>query len=152
VSDQIRLPIRYRPLGARMASGTAAVVLVILVAFLWLSLPDEVQHDFTLTERITLIVFFVAVLAVLNGVFRTNALAEETGLTIVNGYHAHRFTWPELVRISLTRNRPWALIDLADGETVAVMAIASSDGDRAKAAARQLAQVMAQQSQTDRND
>jgi hypothetical protein len=150
--EPIRLPIRFRPLGARMASGTAAAVLSFMLVFLWAMLPAPVKADFSWAERITVLIFFAGVMVVLNGVFRTKALADETGLTVVNGYHAQHFDWAELVRVSLTRNRPWALIDLADGETVAVMAIATSDGDRATAAARRLSIVLAQQSKTDRND
>jgi PH (Pleckstrin Homology) domain-containing protein len=151
-AEPIGLPIRFRPLGARMASGTAGAVLSFMLVFLWAMLPPAVKADFSWAERITVLFFFVGVMILLYGVFRTNALADDSGLTFVNGYHAQHFDWAELVRVSLTRNRPWALIDLSDGETVAVMAIATSDGDRATADARRLSTVLAQQTRTDRND
>jgi hypothetical protein len=54
--------------------------------------------------------------------------------------------------VSLSPNRPWVLIDLADGETMSVLAIQGSDGERAVRHARELATVLAQQTRTPRND
>lgn len=146
MADPVALPRSYRPFGTRIAAGVAAVVLVAAMAFLWLMLPPRVRAEFGIFQRLTLIAFFVAVLVVLNGMFRTSAQADVVGLTVTNGYTVRRFDWPELVRISLTANRPWALIDLADGTTVSVMAIQSSDGARATRAARELAGVIAARS------
>ncbi|HSS67863.1 MAG TPA: PH domain-containing protein [Nocardioidaceae bacterium] len=148
----VALPVRYRPFGARLATAAAASVLTAAVVFLWLMLPSEVQDDFTLFERLTLIAFFIAVLVVLFGLYRSAAIADDDGLTVVNGYRTHHYPWAEVVRVSLSPHRPWALIDLADGETMSVLAIQGSDGDRAVRSARELATVLAQQSRTSRND
>jgi hypothetical protein len=152
VADEIPLPAVYRPFGARIAAAAAAIVLVCAVAFLWMMLPAEVQADFTTFDRVTLLAFFLAILVVLYGLYRSSATADEDGLTIVNGYRTHRYGWAEVVRVSLSRNRPWALIDLDDGETLSVLAIQTSDGRRAVASARELAQVLAQQTHTARDD
>ncbi|MBA2560036.1 MAG: PH domain-containing protein [Propionibacteriales bacterium] len=144
--DPVALPRQYRPFGARIAAGIAAVVLVAAMALLWLMLPSRVRAEFGLAQRATLVAFFAAVLAVLYGMFRTSATADETGLVVTNFYKVRRFHWPEIVQISLSANRPWALLDLADGTAVSVMAIQSSDGDRAVRAARELAGVLAQRS------
>jgi hypothetical protein len=135
-----------------LAAGAAGIVLTAAVAFLWLMLPSEVQADFTVFERVTLIAFFVAVLAVLYAVYRSAALADEDGLTVVNGYRTHRYRWAEIVRVSLSPHRPWAMLDLADGQTMSLLAIQGSDGERAVRAARELAALLAQQSRTSRND
>lgn len=150
--DVSGLPRRFRPFGARLAAGFAAAALVATIAFLWSMMTGEVQDAFTPFQRITLLGVFGAMLGVLNAVFRTSALADHKGLTVVNGYRVHRFSWPELVRVTLTPNRPWALIDLANGTTVSVMAIQVSDGKRASEAARLLATMIAEQSRTDRGD
>jgi hypothetical protein len=150
--DMISLPRHYRPFGARLATAAAGSVLTGAVVFLWLMLPGEVQDDFTVFERGTLIAFFIAVLVILFAVYRSSATADEDGLTVVNGYRTHRYRWAEIVRVSLSPNRPWALIDLADGETMSLLAIQGSDGDRAVRNARELATVLAQQSRTSRND
>jgi hypothetical protein len=144
--EPLVLPRRYRPFGARIAAAVAATVLVAITAFIWLSLPASIRATFGFAERATLVAIFVAVLAALNAMFRTSAQADEGGLTVTNGYVRRRFTWPEVVRVSLSANRPWALIDLADGSTLSVMAIQGSDGARATRATRELARVILERS------
>jgi hypothetical protein len=129
----------------------ATVVIVLAVGFLWAMLPGEVQDDFSSFQRITLLGFFVAVIAVLYGLFRTSARATEAGLVVVNGYRRHDLEWGQIVRLSLTPNRPWALMDLDDGTTLAVMAIQSADGARATRSAKELAAVIARRTRTDRD-
>jgi hypothetical protein len=146
-----QLPHTYRPLGARIATAAAAGAIVFIVTVLWVALPGEVQDDFTTFQRITLVGFFVAVLVALNAIFRTRARADGRGLSVVNGYRRRDLEWSQIVRVSLTPNRPWALMDLDDGSTMSVMAIQSSDGDRAKRSARELAALIADQTRTDRD-
>jgi Bacterial PH domain len=144
--EPLTLPRRYRPFGARIAAAVAAVVLVGFTAFIWLALPRSARATFGLAERLTVVVIYAAVLAVLNGMFRTSAHADDEGLTVTNGYVRRRFAWPQIVRISLGVGRPWALLDLADGTTVSVMAIQGSDGARADRATRDLKRVLAERS------
>lgn len=152
MAEPISLPMRFRPFGARMATALAAAVLVAASAFLWLMLSSDVRAQFTLPQRLTLLAFLAAVLGGLYAIYRTNALADDSGLTVVNGFRRRRFAWPEVVRVTLTPNRPWALLDLAHGDTVSVMAIQVSDGARARRAADALARILAQQSATERDD
>jgi len=149
MSDPVALPHTWRPFGARLAAVAGAVALTVVLMFLWLMLPDEVQAKFTMFQRLTLLGALGVILALLYGIFRTSALAEAAGLTVTNGYKVRRYEWAEVVRVSLHRNRPWALLDLSDGTTLAVMAIQVSDGQRARLAARELALVMADRSATD---
>lgn len=145
----VDLPRLYRPKGARLAAALAAAALVVAMAGLWLMLSDEVRASFSLSQRLTLVGFFAAVLAGLYGVYRTHARADDTGLTVVNGYRVHQYEWAEVVRVSLGPHRPWALLDLADGSTASVMAIQSSDKALASRAVRELAAVLAHRSSTD---
>lgn len=146
MAGTVELPRSYRPFGARLATGIAAVVMVAAVALLWLMLPATVRAEFGIFQRVTLLAFFFAVLAALFAMFRTSARADRGGLTVTNGYTVRRFAWQEVVRVSLGPHRPWALIDLSDGTAVSVMAIQSSDGARATRATRELAEVIAQRS------
>lgn len=149
MSESVALPHTYRPLGARVAAAGAAIALIAMLAFLWVMLSDEVQAQFSLFQRLTLVVVFGAMVFVLYGVFRTAARAEDRGLTVVNGFVVRRLEWTQIVRLSLSRNRPWALLDLDDGSTVAVMAIQSADGVRATRSARELAAVIADRTSID---
>ncbi|MBA3309343.1 MAG: PH domain-containing protein [Nocardioidaceae bacterium] len=152
MAESVVLPHTYRPLGARVAAAAAVVVLVAIIAFLWAMLSDEVQAQFSLFQRVTVLAVFGAMVFVLYGVFRTAARAEDRGLTVVNGFVVRRLEWTQVVRLSFSRNGPWALLDLDDGSTVAVMAIQSADGDRASRSARELAAVIADQTRIDPDD
>jgi hypothetical protein len=147
----VALPRTYRPLGARLATVVAGTALTVAATVLWRLLTDDIRAQFTLGQRVTLLLIFAAILIVLNGVYRTAAIADDAGVTVVNGYRRHRFEWAEVVRVSLGTHRPWALLDLADGSAVAVMAIQSADGDRATRAVRELAVLLADHTRTERD-
>lgn len=150
--EPINLPYRIRPLGARVAAAVGSGAIVFVVTVLWLAMSDDVRATFTLFQRITLLLVFAAMIALLYALFRTSALVADDGLTVTNGYKVRSFEWPQVVRVTISSNRPWALLDLDDGSTVSVMAIQTSDGDRARQDTRRLAAVIAAQSQTPRND
>ncbi|MGH3447489.1 MAG: PH domain-containing protein [Nocardioidaceae bacterium] len=152
MSEPVSLPRTYRPFGARLVAGVAGLLIIGLMTFLWLMLPGSVRDDFGILQRITLVATFVLILAILYALFRTMACAEDTGLTIINGYRKRHYEWAQVVSISLTPGKPWALIDLADGSTVSVMALQSADGARASRSARELAGVIARYSRTDRDN
>ena len=130
----------------------AAVVLVAMMALLWMAMSSEVQRTFTTFQRVTLIAVFAIMVLLLYALFRTSARADDDGLTVVNGFRRRRFAWAQIVRVSLSSNRPWALVDLDDGTTTSVMAIQSADGARARQAARQLATLVAEHTGTERDD
>jgi hypothetical protein len=148
----VSLPHTFRPLGVRIAAAAGAVTLVGMAAVLWLALSQDVQETFSTTQRVTLVGLFALMVGALYGLFRTSARAAQEGLTVVNGFRTHHLAWAQIVRVSLSRNRPWALVDLDDGSTRSVMAIQTADGDRARLAARQLAAILAAQTHTDRDD
>lgn len=139
MTGPVRLPRVYRPLGSRIVAAIAASSIVAVVAFLWLMLPPSSQADFGVFQRITIAAFFALMVVLLFGLFRTRAVADESGLTVVNAFRTHSFEWAQLVAISLSPNRAWALIDLDDGTTVSVMALQNADGARARRLVRELA-------------
>ena len=63
-----------------------------------------------------------------------------------------RVDWAEIVAVRLGPDDPWVYLDLADGTALAAMGIQSADGDRARAAATELAALVAARSQTPRDD
>ncbi|MEJ7689122.1 MAG: PH domain-containing protein [Nocardioidaceae bacterium] len=142
------LPRTWRPLGARVVAAAAAVILVGTMVVLWILLPASVQERFSTLQRATVVAFFAAMVVALYALFRTSARADAAGLMVVNGYRTRRFVWAEIVRVSFNPNRPWALLDLADADTVVVMAIQNADGARARQSARELAAVIAERSRT----
>lgn len=134
----------YRPFGARVAAITAGSCLVAVVLVAALTLDDRVRASFTPVQVGTLLGFLAAVLLILHGIARTLVRTDAAGITVRNGFRSHRLGWAEAVNITLPRGAPWAVLDTADGSVVAVMAVQQADGDRARAAVRNLRAGLAQ--------
>lgn len=73
-----------------------------------------------------------------------SAIPDESGLTVRNLIETRHVAWEEIVRISFAHGRPWVGLDLADGDTMAVMAIQGADGEYGRAEARRLAGLVAE--------
>lgn len=146
------LPWRYRPLGARLAVGVMAPVLLGTIAFVFASMPASVRGQFSPLQVVMLLFFLGVGLAAMLGVFRTAVRADERGLTIVNVYRVRRLEWAQILTVGLRPGDPWAVLDTGDGMTVKVMAIQGSDGARARRATTQLRRLVDQHTTTQRDD
>jgi Bacterial PH domain len=80
------------------------------------------------------------------------AEVDERGITVRNLVVTRRLEWAQVVAVRFGQGRPWAQLDLSDGDVLAVMGIQQSDGDRAAAESRRLAALVAIHSRTSRND
>ena len=136
--DRADAPATYRPLGARVVAVVAGASLTAIMLVLWVALPDDVRATFTWLQTSTLLLFWAATLAVLNGIARTRVRSDSAGISVLNGYRWHHLAWPQVLSITLPRGAPWAIIDTADGSVVAVMALQAADGDRARHAVADL--------------
>ena len=134
----VRLPHTFRPLGVRMVALVLGVLLLLICAVGWFSLPPGAQAQFNPAEKLTLLTFGIALYAAGYALFRCRVVARPSGVMVVNGYRARRFHWNEVLAVSLRRGSPWAVLDLSDGTSVAAMGIQSADGDRAVSQVRQL--------------
>jgi hypothetical protein len=134
----VALPHTWRPLGVRLAVLFFGGMLVVICAFAWFGFDPSVRARFTFFQRSTLVALGLLYAAVGHALARSRVVAEETGLTVVNGYKRHVYDWAQVVAVRLPQGAPWATLDLADGTTVSVLAIQGSDGDRARQAVRGL--------------
>lgn len=134
----VALPRTWRPLGVRLAVLFFGGMLLVICTFAWFGFDPSVRARFTLFQRSTIIALGLLYAAVGYALARSRVVAEETGLTVVNGFKRHVFEWAQVVAVRLPQGAPWATLDLADGTTVSVLAIQGSDGDRARAAVRGL--------------
>jgi len=137
-SERVALPHTWRPLGPRMAGIAGGLMLLLLLLATWVLLPPAVRDQFTTFQRITLVVMLGLGGAIFHALTRSRLDATEAGLTVVNGYKVRHLEWAEVVAVHLPPGAPWATLDLADGETCAVMGIQGSDGARARRAVRQV--------------
>jgi hypothetical protein len=132
------LPRVWRPLGVRLAGWFFGVMLLVVTVAAWLTVPQSVRDGTTPGQRLTLLGFGVLGAALLHALMRCRVEATAERLVVVNGYRRREFTWAEVLSVSLPVGAPWATLDLADGTSVSAMGIQGSDGDRARAAVREL--------------
>ena len=136
------LPVVFRPRRARIVPLVLAVVVFALVTAVAMILPGG-PRGFGVVDRIGVFAVGAIVAGFLCVMARPRLVAEESGLTVVNLLHTRVLEWPEVVRVGFRRGDPWVLLDLADGDTLAVMAIQANDGDRALRSVRTLRALVA---------
>lgn len=145
------LPVVFRPRRARIVSLVLAAVVLALLAVVAVVLPGG-PRGFQTPDRLGVFAVGVAVAGALWVMARPRLIAEARGLTVVNLLRTRFLEWPEVVRVGFRRGDPWVLLDLADGETLPVMAIQANDGERSVQAVRALRALVAARSATDQND
>lgn len=97
-----------------------------------------VPSSFTAVDRLG---FFAVGLAVFFFCYReatVRVTAAPDHLLVRNLFRSRRLEWAEVVAVSFPQGDPWAHLDLADGDTLATMALQRADGRRGIADARRL--------------
>jgi hypothetical protein len=135
---ELTLPRTWRPLGPTIMGVALTVCLIVVVGAGWFTFDAETRAKFTIFQRGTLIFFGLLYLSLMFGLLRSRAVAYQDRLVVVNGYRKREYEWPQVVAAHLPPGAPWVTLDLADGETVSVLGIQSSDGARARRALREL--------------
>jgi hypothetical protein len=129
------LPTVWQPVRTRLVLYALAALDV--GYFVWLA--TAMPPGWPLNDRvgISLVGFFLG--GLLTVLARPKIRADREGLTVVNFVRVRRLAWPEVLGVNLRLGDPWAVLDLADGGTIAAVGIQPAAG-RAQAvrAARQL--------------
>lgn len=144
------LPHTWRAQRTRRVVLLASIALIATITVLAVLMPPET--GFTRSDRIAMIVLALVLAGIMGALARSRVTATDRGLTIVNVVLTRRLEWAQIVSIRLSRNDPWAALDLDDGSTVPALAIATSDGERAQTAAAELRALLAANSTTPRDD
>ena len=116
-----------RPQGPRIVAYGVMVLMIVSIVAIGRALSDYVY--FATSEKATMILLLVAVLALLHGVGRSYVRADASSIEIVNGYRRHRFTWDQVEGISMKAGAPWATLVTTDDERVMLFALQRTDGD-----------------------
>ena len=131
-------PVTFRPFGVRVAAVLLGLLLFGVTAAIWFAFPQSVRDEFTMFQRLTVLVFGLAYAAAGHALGRSRIDVRSDGLHVVNGYRSHTFGWEEVRGVTLRVGSPWAILELADGTTSAAMGIQGSDGRRAVAQVKRL--------------
>ena len=130
------LPRTWRPLGVRVAAIFFGAVLLVVVVVAGLTLNEETRAKWTAFQFWTLVALGLLFACVFWGMARSRVIASASGLEVRNGFRTHTYRWDEIQDIRLAKGQPWAVLDLGDDEKRAVLALQSTDGDRARDAGR----------------
>lgn len=134
----------WRPRRARIVPYVLATVVVVGMIALAVVMPAP----WSLGDRIGLVAIGLIVAGILHMLARSRVTADPDGVTVVNGLRTHEYEWAEVLGVSMAEGAPWPSLDLADGSTVAVMGIQSSDGERANRALAELATLIRERGET----
>jgi hypothetical protein len=142
----------FRPLRGRRVAiviGVAQAIVLIYVAIAMSGTGPEAAHWW---DRLGMLLVAAAIGAMLWRFAPLAAVADDDGLTVRNLSGDRRLEWAEIVSVRFGGGNPWVTLDLADGDTLAVMAVQRADGPRSESEARRLATLVALHSRTDRDD
>lgn len=142
----------FRPRAARLVTGTLAVVVGIATALLIVLLSSTGIEGWSAADLAGIGLVGLAIVGFLWRQATVSATPTPEGLRVRNLGGTRTVAWAEIVWVRFGEGRPWVQLDLADGDTLAVMGVQRSDGERARREARRLATLVAARTRTDRDD
>ena len=148
--DALHRPLR--PRAARLVCLPLAALSLAMMVGLAVGLPALTGVRLGAGDRVGFVALGVLMAWFLLLEAGVRAVPGSDGLVVRNLVRTRRLAWAEIVSVRFGPDRPWVLLDLADGDTLAVMAVQRADGDRARAEARRLATLVALHSETARDD
>ncbi|MGV9375084.1 PH domain-containing protein [Nonomuraea sp. NPDC003707] len=128
------LPVTWRPSRPRIVAYSSAAVIVLGSVIMAVFIAEP----FKLPDRLAIVAFGCAVAFVLHMLGRVRVEADDEGVTIVNAARTHRYSWPEILEVTLLVGDPWPKIDTSDGRTIGAMGIQGSEKARAVRATAEL--------------
>lgn len=120
-----------------MVVRTSIALLFSLALFGWVTHPGG--SEFATIWNIAVPVLVSVVSAPLYLLSRPMVLADESGLVVRNLIRTTQLEWAQVVAVRFGRDAPCVTLDLSDGSTLNVLAIAAAEGQSARRAAEVLA-------------
>ena len=133
----------FRPRLARVVPLSVAGVVVVLTGVLVV-----VMDTIGPLDRVGFALFALAIAWFCWRQASVSAVPDATGLRVRNLLITTHVTWAQVVSVRFGQGRPWVQLDLADGDTLAVMGVQRADGAFAEREARRLATLVARRSVT----
>jgi hypothetical protein len=124
----------WRAVRGRRLALAAALAVLVGAAILGAVLPAPFQGG----DKVGVALMGIPVAAVLLLLARPSVTASGEGLVVRNLVGTRRLDWAEVVSIRLGPDDSWASIDVADGTSLAVMALQTADRSHTAAALAEL--------------
>lgn len=152
--DEVRqaLHVPFRPVAGRRTALVLMVSQAVVLTGVAVLMPSEGVSGFGWSDRLGVILVAAAIASLLWRFAQLSVIVTETGLRVQNLIHSRELDWPQVVAVRFGGGQPWVSLDLADGDTLAVMAVQRADGRHGDVEARRLATLVALHSQTDHDD
>ena len=128
-------PVRLR----RVAFATSAVVVVLFVAIAaLLGRTSSEGVEFGPGDQIAMVLLGGLVAAGVLVLARPRVVADLHGVRVQNIFTTKDVPWEVVRQVSFRDGTPWAMLDLADDDQIALLAVQAADGQRAVATVRAL--------------
>jgi hypothetical protein len=142
-AERLRLHQPFVPRRSMLVAWSVGVAQLIVLTAVALMLPEHGSATVTLIDRFGVLAVGLLVLWLLSRFARVRADPREDGLAVRNLLLGRDVHWGEVTRVRFGGGTPWVLLDLSDGETLAVMAVQRADGRHGEQEARRLATLVA---------
>lgn len=142
----------FRPRAARVVTGSLAVVVALATALLIVLLATTGVEGWSTADLSGIALVGLAIVGFLWRQATVSATPTAEGLRVRNLASTRTVAWGEIVWVRFGEGRPWVQLDLDDGDTLAVMGVQRSDGDRARREAKRLATLVAARQRSGRGD
>jgi PH (Pleckstrin Homology) domain-containing protein len=132
--------VRARPVRLRRVAVGIAIVVVVLFSVIALLLGHTSSEGvvFGPGDQVAMVVLGLLVAAGVLLIARPTVVADVDGLRVRNIWTTKDVPWEVVRLVSFPDGSPWAMLELADDDRLAVLAVQASDGPRAVAAVRGL--------------
>ena len=129
-----------RPRRVRLTCQISAVVIVVvsLVTAVLILVSPAGAVTFGLDDAVSVVLVGVVAAAVVMWFARPRLVADASSVTVRNLGPVHRVPWQVVMDVRFDNRTSWAVLDLADDDTLAVMAIQKPDGVDAESAVAEL--------------
>lgn len=141
----------FRPRAARLVTGTMAVVVAAATVLLIALLSGTSVEGWSTADLAGIALVGLAIVWFLWRQATVSATPTAEGLRVRNLATTRTVAWGEIVWVRFGEGRPWVQLDLDDGDTLAVMGVQRSDGERARSEAKRLSTLVAVRQRTGRD-
>lgn len=129
----------FRPRWAPVVGVVLSLLVLAGVVLLFVFVQPNAATRLGIGDYLLVVVVAGLLLGILWRQSSVSATPTPRGLAVRNLMGTTRLEWAQIVSVRFSPDRAWAQLDLADGDQLAVMAIQSADGERARHAAARLA-------------
>ncbi|MGB3827471.1 MAG: PH domain-containing protein [Ornithinimicrobium sp.] len=136
----------FRPRRGVWVARISAVACVAVFTGLAVSTPSAGSAGWSVPDRVMTVVLGLVLGALIWRFAVLRAIPTPTGLRVVNLLRRHDLEWATIVNVGFSGGAPWVVLELADTEEVAVMAIQRADGTFAQKEASRLAALVSHHS------